>query len=176
MSLQSSLQKWKELFYMAQCTSTGGMGDVPAFEQCGLGFLKGMNNCPMTARATRDDGVTHETGNLWTYCYDTMMGWITLQQNLFMDGWKNGASQDVFPSRCFFFPGRHLTLPEGRCRLLISSYFFCSPYVGAMVGWWWGRWFLILRIPNGHSMRVTITPETYIPRIANHQTTVFVQV
>lgn len=62
----------------------------------------------------------------------------------------------------FFLPGRHLTLPEGRCPLLISSYFFCSPYVGAMVGWRWGRWFLILRIPNGHSMKVTITPETYI--------------
>ena len=53
---------------MAQCTSAGGKWDGTACEQCQknprLGFLKGMNNCPMTTRASRDDGVTHETGNL----------------------------------------------------------------------------------------------------------------
>lgn len=64
---------------------------------------------------------------------------------------------DVFSSRqTSYFTRRSLS------SIRIPHTFFVAPMSGELFFWWWGRWFLILRIPDGHSMKLTITPETYI--------------
>ena len=146
---------------MAQCTSAGGKWDVTACEQCQkntrmVGFFWRAWTTAIWLLGPLE--MMESLMKLWIYEPTTMMEYTSAIYH----SWLEIGQKICFLVDLCFVPGRHLTLPEGRCPLLISSYFFCSPYLGAMVRWWWGRWFLILRLPNGHSMKVTITPETYI--------------
>ena len=58
---------------MAQCTSAGEMQlHVNSVKNPGLLAFQVHEQRPCDCRATRDDGVAHETGNLSAYHYDEM--------------------------------------------------------------------------------------------------------
>ena len=103
----SSLEKWKELFYMAQCTSAGRMRDVTALSKtlgC-LRFVKGVGPLEMMESPMK----------LGIYEPTTMMRWNTLQQSSIV------AGKRTIKPMC----------------LLVDAFSSRQPScVGPTVGWW----------------------------------------